>query len=126
MKALSTAALSRIETEGAGGTGTVKIQAQACDDFTPSNTVDIPFKYRVNSTGDTWGALTDSAATGYTTSAGANKKVAVEVDARQLPEGYNKVRIKLTEVVNDPCLAGLSYILSKPRNSMAVLPTAIA
>lgn len=113
-------------SEGAGGTGTAEITVEACDNFTPSNTVEIPFKYRVRTTGDTWGALTQATADGVTPAAGANKDVQIFVEAADLPEGYPNVRVKLTEVVNDPCVAGLMYILSGPRYTKAIMETAIA
>ena len=113
-------------TEGAGGTGTVKLTVEECDDTTPTNSTAIAFKYRVCSSGDTWGALTASAATGYTTTAGANKMVAVEVDAAELSDGYPFVRLQLTEVVDDPCDAGVVVILSGARYPQAVPTTAIA
>lgn len=112
--------------EGAGGTGTVKIEVEACDDLTPSNAAAMAFNYRVATSGDTWGALTASAATGYTTTAGANKMIAVEVDASELPAGYPCCRLQLTEVADDPCDAAVFAILSQPRNAHAVMPSAIA
>ena len=118
--------LTAVLNEGAGGTGTVKLEVYACDDLVPSNRVAIPFKYKLNTTGDTWGSLVEAAATGYTTIAGANKKVAIEIDARELPQGYPCVQIQSTEVVDSPCVAGLEFMLSKPRYAGDVLPTAIA
>lgn len=118
--------------EGAGGTGTVKITAEACDDFVPTNTVEIPFKYRVASNSgtltDQFGAVTDAAvpANGYTTVAGANKMVEVIIDAEDLPDGYTAVRLKLTEVANDPCDAGVIAILHQVRHRSATQPTVLA
>lgn len=115
-------------TEGAGGTGTVKITVLACSNFTPSATSAINFRYRVNSTGDTWGALTATtvAADGYTTVAGANKQVEIFVEAQDLPDGYDYLCVQLTEVVNDPCVAGLTYILSGARFAKDINATVIA
>ncbi len=124
--------VSFLLSEGAGGTGTVKLTVEACDDFTPSNTVEMKFKYRVASNSgtltDQFGALTaqDTPATGYTTVAGANKMIEVIVDARDLPEGYDKVRLKLTEVVNSPCAASVNAFAYQPRIRKSVMPTAIA
>lgn len=101
--------------EGAGGTGTVKLIVQACDDVSATATTDLAFRYRVAQTGDTFGAWTEIAATGYTTVAGANKIVQVEVDNQQLPDGKPYVRLSLTEVANDPCDAGVLAVLSGPR-----------
>lgn len=113
--------------EGAGGTGTAKLQIEACDDFVPTNTVAVDFKYQVCQTGDTWSAMADAvAATGYTTVAGADKQVKIFVEPQQLPEGYNKLRIKITEVANDPCLACVVYTLGGSRFRKAIHETAIA
>jgi hypothetical protein len=112
--------------EGEGGTGTAAITVEACDDFVPTNPVAIPFKYKVCTTGDTFGAVQSATASGVTPAAGANKQVAIEVDARSLPEGYNKCRAKLTEGVNSPVDAGMICILSEPRYAQELLPTAIA
>jgi hypothetical protein len=112
--------------EGAGGTGTVKIEVEECTTAAGANNTAIAFRYRLMATTDTWGALTASAKTGYTTVAGANKAVAIEIDASELSDGYNFVRLQLTEVVDDPCDAAVIAILSEPRYAQAVPPTAIA
>ena len=108
--------------EAAGGTGTVKIQVEECTSKAGAGNNAIAFKYRVKSDSNgAFGALTASAATGYTTTAGANKLVAVEVDADDLAADSPYVRLQLTEVVNDPCDAGVVAILSKPRHPQATL-----
>lgn len=118
--------------EGAGGTGTAKITAEACDDFTPSNTTQIPFSYRLAQNAgtltDQFGALTrqDTPATGYTAPAGANKMVEIIIDARDLPEGKDKVRLQLTEVVDSAVAAAVFAVAYQPRIRKAVMPTAIA
>ncbi len=103
--------------EGAGGTGTALITMEECDDVTPTNSTEILFRYRVAQTGDTFGDWTNTTSTsaGYTTIAGANKIVQIQVDADQLADGFPYVRIVLTEVVDDPCDAGVLAILSGPR-----------
>jgi hypothetical protein len=100
--------------EAAGGTGTVKIEVEECTSKAGAGNNAIAFKYRLLSDGDQ-GALTASAATGYTTTAGANKLIAVEVDAADLADGSPYCRLQLTEVADSPCLAGVICILSEPR-----------
>ena len=116
--------------EGAGGTGTVKIVAQACDNVAGDNPTAINFRYRVTAAagGDTFGALTETtvAADGYTTVAGAQKQLVIEIDAAELPDGQPCVYLDLTEVVDDPCDAGILAILSEPRYAAETMPTAIA
>lgn len=113
--------------EGAGGTGTVKITLEECTSAAGAGNTAIPLKYRLCTTNDTWGALTSVAvaATGYTTVAGANKMVAIEVDADDLDAGYTYVRLQLTETVDSACNACVLAICSAPRDAMAVMPSAI-
>jgi len=108
-------------SEGAGGTGTVKLEATAESDA-GGDAEAIPFRYRTKAhTTSVFGALSDKVAE-YTTVAGANKDVIVEVQGVGLPEGKSIVRLKLTEVVNDPCLAGVLALASRLRYAGAVLP----
>jgi hypothetical protein len=100
--------------EAAGGTGTVKIQVEECTSKAGAGNTAIAFKYRLLTKG-TSGTLTASASTGYTTVAGANKLVAVEVDGAALSDGSPYVRLQLTEVADSPCLAGVVCVLSEPR-----------
>jgi hypothetical protein len=68
---------------------------EECDDFTPTTHTDIAFTYYAETTaaGDTLGAKTAAAATGIDVSANDNIMYVIEVDASQLTEGYNKLRI---------------------------------
>ena len=113
--------------EGAGGTGTVKIVAEACDDTVPTNTTAINFAYQVRNSGGQFGALarTSVASDGYTTEAGANKIVSIYIDARDLPEGKPYVRLNLTEVANSPCAAAIIVILTEPGYRGFPMPSAL-
>ena len=106
--------------EGAGGIGTVKIEVEECTDKAGTGATAIPFNVRVISDGD-WGALTAVALAGYTTIAGANKTIAIEVDAADLSDGSPYVRLQLTEVVDSPVDAAIICILSEPRFASAAL-----
>lgn len=111
--------------EGAGGAGTATITIEECTSAAGAGNVAIPFKYRLCTTGDTWGALTSIAATGYLTIAGANKLVAVEIDAAELSADHPYVRMQLTVGVATAVDAGVVAILSKARYPQAVPVTAI-
>ena len=111
--------------EGAGGTGTVKIEVEECTSSAAAGNTAIAFNYRVASSGDTFGALTAATSAGFTTTAGANKQVLIEIDAAELSDGSPFVRLQLTEVANDPCDAGIVAICSEPRYSAEIMPTAI-
>jgi hypothetical protein len=103
---------------GVGATGTGTITVEACDDTVPTNTTAIPFKYRRNSATDVWGALTNAAAAGFTTTAGSAQTYAIEVDANEMADtGYKYVRLKWVEVVDSPILGGIHAMVqvAKPR-----------
>lgn len=102
--------------KGVGTTGTSTVTVEACDDTTPSNTTAIPFVYRANTTGDTWGAWTAAAATGFATTAGSNHIYQVWVDPAELAEeGYRYVRLDMAEVVDAAVLGGILVMLLDPR-----------
>lgn len=101
--------------KGVGTTGTSTITVEACDDVTPSNASAIPFKYQAITTGDTHGALTSAAATGFTTTAGSSQLYRVIVDRELLAaSGYAYVRLKAVEVAIDPVLGGVLVVLREP------------
>jgi len=110
--------------------GTVTIQSSAAAAGTSLTAQ--PFKYRVcasSTSVDTWGALTDAAATGFSMTAGDNYLYVVEVTADMIEAtaaGKLFVALKVTEVTNDPCPAGVIAILSDPRYPQSVPVTAIA
>ena len=105
---------------GVGTTGTATITVEACDDVTPTNTTAVPFYYRVITgalnAGDTAGTLTLATAAGFTTTAGSHQCVVVEVNHEELGDtGYKYVRVKCTEVVDDPILGGILVLQGRPR-----------
>jgi len=112
--------------EGAGGTGTAVLTVEECTAADGTGATAIGFRYRLMSTIDTWGALTAVASTGYTTVAGANKLVAIEVDADELSDGSNFVRLQITESANDPVDAAVLAILGRPRYPQDIPVSAIA
>jgi hypothetical protein len=111
---------------GTGSTGTQTITVEACDNFTPSNTVAIPFKSRRIASGDTMGDVVEQVAAGFTTVAGGDDTYLIEVSQADLPAGYPNVRMKSVEVVDAAVDAGISILLTDPRYAGDDLPTAIA
>jgi len=113
--------------KGAGGTGTATITVNACDDAVPSNRTAIPFRYRVNTSGDTWGAVTVATSAGFTTTAGANQLYEIIVDGAELGKlslGY--VELTATEVVNSPCTGSILWVgheTNQPQNIPATVLT---
>jgi hypothetical protein len=115
-----------------GGTanGTVTLLASAV--AAGSSTTALAFKYRVcasSTTVDTWGALTDATSSGFSMTVGSNLLYEVEVLAEEVEvqaAGKYFVGLKVTEVTNDPVVAGVIAILSDARYPQAVPVQAIA
>jgi hypothetical protein len=94
-----------------GGTGASTFTVEASDDVAGSNVVAIPFTSREIATGDTEGAITARAATGYVGTAGSSKLTLIEVREDALAaSGYGYVRLKAVESVNDPVVTGILVI----------------
>jgi len=113
-------------SEGAGGTGTTTITVEACTDTGGTSPTAIGFRYRLMGTQDTWGASTAVESTGYATVAGANKMIAIEVDASDLTAAKPYVRVALTELVDAVCTGSMVIICKEARYPQAVPVTAIA
>jgi hypothetical protein len=104
-----------------------------CDDFTPSNSTNIAFKYRLEdtATGDTLGPLSTAPSTGLRIVSGGdigitdNKFLVIEVDATELSSGYPALELSITNPGNS-VLASAQAILSQPRYEDKNDPTAIA
>lgn len=103
---------------GVGTTGTITLTAEACDNTTPSNVSAIPFRYRVTVGAAAPGAITAATTSGFTTTAGSNQIIEVEVDAASLlASGYSYVRLKSVEVVDSPLLGGILFLALEPRHA---------
>jgi len=114
-------------SEGAGGTGTTTITMQACTTAAGGSPTAISFRYRICDTQDTWGALSAAVAT-YATIAGANKMIAIEVDAEDLIAAQPTkpyLRMAMTELVDAVCLGSVVIILTDPAYPRAIPLTAI-
>jgi len=112
--------------KGPGDTGTATITVESCDDTTPSNTTAIAFTYRKCTSGDTFSAPTAATSSGFTTTAGADQVYIIEVDAANLDGTDKYVRLKMTEVADDPCDGGVIAILSQPRYAEDVPVSALS
>ena len=108
-------------------TGTATITVEACTDFSATGATAIPFYSREvpDGTSDTASAITATAATGLTTTAGADVIKLIEVLARDVPVDSPYLRVKLTEVVNAAVIGSVTIMLES-RVKSSELPTAIA
>lgn len=92
------------------------VKAQACDDFTPSSTTDIPFAiYKMETTdGDVLGPRTAVAATGVALTTNNNTQYVIEIDAAELPEGKPFVRLNFSDP-SAGCLGSVVAVLTGAR-----------
>lgn len=115
-----------------GGTANGVVTLQASASAAGSSLTALAFKYRVqasSTTVDTWGALTDAAAAGFSMTAGDDYQYICEVTADSVEAqaaGKLFVACRVTESSNDPIDAGIVAVLSEPRYPQAVPITAIA
>lgn len=96
------------EIRNVSQTGTSTVTVEACDDVTPSNTAAIPFYYASVATAtNVTTAAVKATASGFATTAGENVIYQITIDPSDIyaaasNAGYQYVRIKMVEVVNDP------------------------
>lgn len=119
--------------DATGGTanGTVTLNAYAA--ASGGSATALAFKYQVcasSTTVDTWGALTDATSSGFSMTAGDNYIYVVTITADDLAaqiDGKPFVELTVTEVSNDPIVAGVLAFLDHPRYGGEEVPqTAIA
>lgn len=96
------------EIRNVSATGTSTITVEACDDVTPSNVAAIPFYYaRVTTSTNVTTAAVLATSAGFTTAAGENVIYQITINPADIyaaasNAGYQYVRVKAVEVVNDP------------------------
>jgi len=112
---------------GVGATGTSVVTVEACDDFTPTNTSAITFRYQEITSGDTHGALTNATTSGFTTTAGSSRIVLVYANAEDLASsGYKNIRLKMVEDTNSPVVGAVLAILDTAKYEKEISNTVIA
>lgn len=111
---------------GVGATGATLVKVQACDDFTPTATSVIAARYRIATSGDSFGAWTALTTSGLTVGAASNQTIEIDVQDDELPAGYPNVRLNMVESTDSPVDAAISAILLNPRYPGEPALTAIA
>lgn len=108
-----------------GAASTVTLQA--CDDFVPTATTDLAFNVYKEETagGDTLGARTAVAATGFATSLNNGVFYLIEVDAIELPAGKPNLRLALSNPAQST-IAAVHVTLTGARYGGDQSATAIA
>lgn len=112
---------------GVSAAAWTKIILRECDAETSGTATDIAFNLYAEETaaGDTLGAREAVAATGRTPSANNSIMYVIELDARQLSDGFKWVELALTNGSNS-VIASAVAILSGSRYGQTLSPTAIA
>lgn len=98
-------------------TGTATVTIEACSDVSGTGAEAVPFAYHANNaagSSDDLGARTEVSAAGFTTTANVTALYLCDIDAAALPAGKPFVRLKATEVVNDP-VTGSIFALCEGR-----------
>ncbi len=102
-------------SKGTGATGTAVITVESCDDVVPTSTTTVVFRYRVATSGNTWGAWQTAAVTGFTTTAGADQMYQIHIRAQQLNGSDAFVRMVATESVDSPVDGDITCMAANPR-----------
>lgn len=108
-------------------TGTATLTVEQCTDNAASDATAIAFRYRKVATGDsdTIGAITAATSAGVTTVAAESALYEIQVKGSELSAGYEWVRCKVSEVVNDPMNGAMLAILEGLRYGGTNQPTAL-
>jgi hypothetical protein len=103
-----------VVTEGAGGTGTAVITAEAHETNSGGTPTAIGFRYKVAQTPgeiDNSGSWTTADTSGATPAAGADKKTLIEFRFDDLPAGKPFVSLTFTEGVDAAVAGGVDWII---------------
>lgn len=116
---------------GVSGAAFTKIKVYECTALTepsPSTKAEIPHSIYKEETaaGDTLGARTAVASGGTTPSANNNIFYVIELDARELADGFQFVEVELSNASGNSVIASCVAILSGSRYGEDQSPTAIA
>ena len=84
---------------GVSGGAVSTVTVEECDDFVPTNATAIAFSGYKEETaaGDTLGAKVAATTAGFAMSTNNSIFYVIEIDARQLTDGYDNLRIVLTD-----------------------------
>lgn len=111
--------------KGAGATGTATLTVQACTLADGTGAEAVEFNYIVCTATDVFSAIARATTAGFATTAGANQMYFIHVDSRDLPADKPWVRLKMTEVANDPITGSVLVLCGKPTYLQDPLPTAL-
>lgn len=113
---------------GVSAAAPTKIIVKECTAATSGTATAIAFDYYAEETaaGDTLGAKQTAAATGITPSANNTIFYVIELDARDLSDGYPWVEVSITNASGNSVIASIVAILSGARYSNDQNATAIA
>jgi hypothetical protein len=109
-----------------GATGTATITVNACDTTVPGNRTAIPFRYRSQTSSDTWSAVSVATTAGFTTTAGSNQLYEIIIDASEVAKtGFQYVELTSTEVVASAVLGGIIWVGHESNQPQSVPATVL-
>ena len=91
--------------EGTGTTGTTVITIRSSDDNAASNSTAIPFRYRINTSAGVKGDWVSALAAGFTTTAGGDQLIDIEIASNELTAGEPYVFLRGVEGVDAATVA---------------------
>lgn len=100
---------------GVGVTGTSTIAVFSSDDTSITTSAAVTFRYREYPSTGVPGDLVKASTSGFTSTAGSNRSIDVEVDAAELSGTHQYVFLRATEVTDSPVLGGIQVRLSGNR-----------
>ena len=111
--------LFAVNTGAVSGAAASTVTVEACSTITATAVATVPFIYRSCLTGDTWGAWTASAKTGFSmvhTGSVANMQWQIYVDSADIAAtGYRFVRMSTDETANFTVTASVTAFVIDPR-----------
>lgn len=107
--------------------GTSQITLQECDNFTPSLTTAVAFKFypEVTAGGDVMSPVQTATSSGFTSSVNDGIFYVIEFDAQNLTDGYPNMRVAFANP-SASVIASCVVLLSGPRFATIESATAIA
>lgn len=106
--------------------GTATVTVQKCTDNAGTGATAMAFTRRENDWRQDLGALTATASTGFATSTTSDYMHVIEIDAAELGDGYDYVRLKFVEGTAQAVDAAVLAILSKCSAEGATVPNSMS
>lgn len=112
--------LTFLVDESTGTTGTTVLTVQTYIAATGGSATAVAFRYRIGTVEGVFGDWIEAAATGFTTTAGGDQLILIEINAEELPDGNKFASLKGVEGVDAATLGSVIGILSDLRHPQRI------